>query len=162
MIKFTAERASGGMLYGFGLTEANLNRMQFNDEPIFFDFGYTGRPDLFGLFLYCSKLKTPKDIAANADEIKTYALPFFNEERGVVPGSLLFFPIARSVMRDLRNKPYWGYDTYIEIADARDMQLIFSGPDEESIRRYFAKAGFISPRTKQAYKGFGRRSDRNE
>ena len=51
MFKFVSHLPEGN-LYGFGLTETNLNRLEFNNEPIFFDFGYAGHPELFGLILY--------------------------------------------------------------------------------------------------------------
>ena len=37
MIKFVAQLEQGN-LYGFGFTDTNLNRLEFNDEPIFFCF----------------------------------------------------------------------------------------------------------------------------
>lgn len=159
MIKFLAHKDGGGMAYGFGFSEANLNRMEFNNEPIFFDFGYADRPDLFGLFVYCHQFETPESMQFDLNTVKAYALPFFNEQRGVTPESLRMFPIARSIMQKFRSTPYWGFDTHIEIAHPSDVQLIFSGPDEPSIQRYFSKAGFITPRTKRTQKGFGKWED---
>lgn len=162
MIKFVAGREGGGNVYGFGLSEANLNRMEFNDEPVFFDFGYAGRSDLFGLFVYCRECPTPESIQANlAAVVETYVLPFFDEQRGVTPETLVFFPIAQNVMLKFRQTPYWAYDLHIKIADPRDIQMIFSGPDEEAMRRYFSQTGLINPKTKQTFKGFGKWEDRD-
>ncbi|MDX2215462.1 MAG: hypothetical protein SFY66_19520 [Oculatellaceae cyanobacterium bins.114] len=74
MIKFTAQKEDGGTLYGFGLSEANLNRLQFNDEPIFFDFGYANHPNLFGLIMYCHEYSTPEAIAMARDNEKLLQL----------------------------------------------------------------------------------------
>jgi hypothetical protein len=68
MFKFVSGLEQGN-LYGFGLTEANLNRLEFNREPIFFDFGYANHPEIFGLILHTPEYKTPEDIAANIEEL---------------------------------------------------------------------------------------------
>jgi len=70
MLKFTAELQNSGTLYGFGLAEANLNRLEFNNEPIFFDFGYAKHPELFGLILYFDEFYEPVEIAENVDAVK--------------------------------------------------------------------------------------------
>ena len=147
-----------GKLYGFGLSEANLNRMEFNNEPIFFDFGYAGNSNLFGLILYLREFREPADIAASVDDIRIFCLPFFDRERGVTPETLRVFPFARSIMQKFRDTPYWGFDTYIRIAHKSDMQMFFAGRDEKDIEQYLRGAGLISPETKRAYKGFEKRS----
>lgn len=161
MIKFVARLAQGsGNLYGFGLTESNLNRLEFNHEPIFFSFDYAGHPNLFGLIVYTGEFETPLDIAGSlettAEAVVKYCVPFFDEERGVTPETLRFFLIARSVMEQLRSTPFWGFDTEIEITNPADQQLFFAGRDSQDIESYLQKAGLISSRTKRTHKGFGK------
>lgn len=153
MIKFLAE-LDEGTLYGFALTEANLNRMEFNREPIFFDFGYAGHPELFGLFIYFSQFKTPEDIVANFRVVEAQVTPFLNEERNVTPATLRIFPLAQCVFQQLRDQPFWSLDAEIKIAHPKDKQLIFAGPDEQSIEDHFREAGLITPQTKFMTKGF--------
>lgn len=157
MIKFTAPMQTGGTLYGFGLTEANLNRMQFNNEPIFFDFGYAGHPHLFGLVPFMSELSEPAEVPQRMDVVMRYCTPFLDTDRGVIVRTLRVFPIVQSVMQTFRNKPFWGFETYIEITDPKDMQLFFAGRDEQDIEKYLQDAGLIDKSTKRTYKGFGKR-----
>ncbi|MHC5859565.1 hypothetical protein [Nostoc sp.] len=155
MFKFISKLTHGN-LYGFGLTEANLNRMEFNNEPIFFDFGYAGFPKLFGLILYTPEYKQPEDIAANVEAVKKLCIPFLNLEQGVTPESLHFFPLASKVVNEFRSTPFWGYSTQVEITNPADQQIFFAGRDEQSIEGYFKKSGLISPQTQRTYKGFGK------
>lgn len=158
MIKFTAQSGEGATIYGFGLTEANLNRLEFNKEPIFFDFGYAGHPELFGLISYLDQFEEPEYIAADINAAKESCIPFFDSEHGVTPKTLHFFPIAQSVMQKFRSTPFWGCDTQIQITHPCDAQLIFAGRTEKEIEEYLQSAGFISPQTKRSYKGFEKRA----
>lgn len=155
MIKFVAELPQGQM-YGFGLTEANLNRLEFNNEPIFFDFGYAGHPKLFGLFSYLGKYQEPIDIAENIDAARENWIPFFDLERGITPETLRVFPIAWSIMEKFRSTPFWGFETQITIANPNDMQLIFSGRTGQEIEQYLQKGGLMGPQTKYSSRGFGK------
>ncbi len=157
MIKFTASLQNGGNLYGFGLTETNLNRLEFNNEPIFFDFGYAGTPKLFGLILYFGEFEAPEQIAANVDVVKEQCIPFFDETRGVTGETLRVFFLAKSVMQKMRNTPLWAFDAQIEITNPNDKQLIFAGRTEQELEEFFVQNGLARPRTKRTYKGFEKR-----
>jgi hypothetical protein len=157
MIKFTAKLQNGGILYGFGLAEANLNRLEFNDEPIFFDFGYANYPELFGLIFYMSQFEEPAEIAENFDAVKERIVPFVNEKHGVNGDTLRVFPIAKRIMRELRT-PLWSFQSRIEITNHNDMQMFFSGRTEQELEDYFQSKGLIRQQTKRTYKGFGRPS----
>jgi hypothetical protein len=157
VIKFTALLQNGGNLYGFGLSEANLNRLEFNDEPIFFDFGYAGHPELFGLILYFGEFEEPAEIAANADAVNDHCIPFIDEKRGVTAETLRVFPIAKRIMRELRGTPLWSFQAKIHITNPSDMQMFLSGRTEHELEQYFLEKGLISPQTKRTYKGFGKR-----
>jgi hypothetical protein len=157
MIKFVAALQGSGNLYGFGLSETNLNRLEFNDEPIFFDFGYTGHPELFGLILYFGEFEEPVEIAANADAVNDRCIPFIDEKRGVTGETLRVFPIAKRIMRELRGTPLWSFQAKTQITNPNDMQMFFSGRTEHELEQYFLEKGLISPQTKRTYKGFGKR-----
>lgn len=161
MIRFTADLQNSGTLYGFGLTETNLNRMQFNQEPIFFSFEYAGSPGLFGLILYMGQFNKPEDIKQNPLVVEEACTPFLLPERGVTFNSLRVFPIAQSVMEEFREKPFWSHQTRIEIGSKNDVQLFFAGPDEKSMSQFFQNAGLLSSKTKRMNKGFGKGGDRN-
>lgn len=165
MIKFTADIIPLGTLYGFGLTEANLNRLEFNDKPIFFDFGYAGHPDLFGLIAYMGEYNTPEDIAANIDVLR---FAYLNNKQGRnVPGQMLcpgnslitpetmhFFPLAKSIIAKFRSTPFWGFNTQIAITHASDQQVFFAGRTEQEIEQYLQGTGLIDSQTKRTSKGF--------
>lgn len=152
MIKAVAELGSDGWLYLFGLTEGNLNRMEFNREPIFFDFGYAGNPELFGLIHYFPEFDRPEDV--KVEQLERFCQALIDLERGVTFETLRFFPLARSVMEKFRSTPFWGLNAHIEIAKSGDRQIFFAGKDEQAIEEYFVKAGLVTPRTKRTYKGF--------
>lgn len=159
MIKFLAGNPAGRRVFGFGLSEANLNRMQFNNEPLFFDFGYAGNPELFGLILYVGDFDTPEQIHANLEQVKQRALPAFNLGRGVSPESLRMFVLSRDIVEKFRQIPFWGFNTALEITHPEDQQLFFSGRTEQDIEAYLIKEGLITPdteRTTKGFKGFGR------
>lgn len=142
MLKFIAKLENGDNLYGFGLSESNLNRLQFNDEPIFFDFEYAGHPELFGLFIYFDEFQTPEEAASNLDVVKERCIPFIDESQGISGETLRFFPIVKSVMQKFRDTPFWGFDAKIKITNPNDQQLIFSGRTEQEMRQYL---GLIKP-----------------
>ena len=157
MIKFMGELTTGGNLYGFGLTEVNLNRLEFNAEPLLFDFGFAGHPELFCLIIYVGdRFNTPEDAAANINVVKEYCLPYLNESQGITPESLRMFPITRTVMEKFRSTPFWGFDCHIQITHPNDMQLIFAGPDERSIGKYLRKSGLFVD-TDIPPQGFGKK-----
>lgn len=156
MIKFTAELFNGGTLYGFGLSEANLNRMEFNHEPIFFDFGYAKMSNLFGLILYLDKYATPEEILDNFEEIRKLQLPFLNMPRGVTPETLIIFPMARNIMARLRKEKFWCFETNVNIKSAHDKQIFLAARTEQEIEKFFLDAGFITKHTKRSQKGFER------
>jgi hypothetical protein len=152
MIKFVSHLDKGN-LYGFGLTKDNLNRMEFNNEPLFFDFGYAGQPDLFGLILYLPEFEKPEDV--NVKAVAQYCIPFFNLDRGVLPETLRVFPMVQSVIQQFRSVPYWALETKVEITNQHDIQMFFAGRDEQDIEEYFQRAGFLTAKTKRTTKGFG-------
>lgn len=152
MIKAIAELDSNGWLYLFGLTEGNLNRMEFNGEPIFFDFGYAGHLKLFGLIHYFPEFNRPEDI--KVEQLEGFCQAFVDLERNVTFETLRFFPLARSVMEKFRSTPFWGLNAYIEIAHSGDRQIFFAGQDEKAIEDYFVRAGLITPQTKRTSRGF--------
>jgi hypothetical protein len=156
MIKFLGEMLEG-TLYGFGFTETNLNRLQFNQEPILFDFGYASRPDLFGLVLYLHQFQEPVDMVSNLDIVKMCCAPYLDSERGITPQTLHIFPIARSIMQQFRDVSFWGYETHNHISHPKDKQLFFAGPDGKSIEQHLAQTGLVIQRSpKGAGKGFGK------
>ncbi|MHC5779313.1 hypothetical protein [Nostoc sp.] len=156
MIKFLAKLQNGGTLYGFGLAEANLNRLEFNNEPIFFDFEYAQHPGLFGLILYFDEFEEPVQITENAEAVGDRCVPFINEEHGVTGETLRVFPIAKRIMREMRT-PLYCFKTEIEITNPNDIGLFFSGRTEHELEKYFQEQGLISPQTKRTSKGFGKR-----
>ncbi|MBD2076364.1 hypothetical protein H6F86_21255 [Phormidium sp. FACHB-592] len=156
MIKFVADLQTEGRLYLFGLSEGNLNRLEFNNEPIFFSFGYVYHPELFGLILYMGEFENPADIAANSDEIELRCLPFFGERHGVTVDSLRVFPIARSVMQQFRSTPFWALQTKAEITNSNDIQMFFSGRTEQEIEQHLRTSGLVNSKTKRTSRGFGK------
>lgn len=153
MIKFTARMDNGGTLYGFGLTETNLNRLVFNKEPIFFSFDYAGYSNLFGLILYfdCS---TPEEL--EIETVQNACLPFLSQKHGVTVENLRVMALTKSIVDQFRETPFWQYTTNILIFHPEDVQMIFAGRDEKMIEEYMKKAGLISSKTKRINKGFGR------
>lgn len=149
----------------FGLTEGNLNRLQFNSEPIFFSFDYVGHPELFGLIVYLDEYATPEEVNADLERVKLHALPFLDDAHGVTPETLRMFPIARSIMQEFRNTPYWAYKTAVPIWHPNDQQMFFAGKTEHDMAAYLEEAGLIGPTTKRTSKGFekgfGKRSGEN-
>lgn len=162
MLKFFARLQNGGGLYGFGLSEFNLNRLEFNDEPIFFDFGYVGHPNLFGLILYFGNFNDPIEVAANVEAVQEKCMPFIDPNRGVTGETLRVFPICKSIMQALRSTPLWSFEARVEIANPNDMQLFLSGRTEQELEEFFQRQGLISPRTKKTYKGFGKSNTRGK
>ncbi|PHJ65022.1 hypothetical protein VF04_04360 [Nostoc linckia z7] len=158
MLKFTASLQNGGTLYGFGLAESNLNRLEFNDEPIFFDFDYAGHPELFGLILYFGQFATPEEISANPDAVDNRCMPFIDEKYGVTGETLRVFPIAKSIMETMRNTHLYSFETKCEISNPNDIQLFFSGRTEQELADYFRKTGLVTQETRQ-YKGFEKRDN---
>ena len=156
MIKFLAALQNGGTLYGFGLAEANLNRLEFNNEPIFFDFEYANHPELFGLILYFDEFEEPIEIFENAEAVRQRCIPFVNKEHGVNGDTLRVFPIAKRIMRELRT-PLWTFQAQVEVTNPNDIQLFLSGRTEQELEQYFVSKGLVSPQTKRTYKGFGKR-----
>ena len=155
MIKFVSSMPEGD-LYGFALTEGNLNRLEFNQEVIFFDFGYAGHPTLFGMIAYLPHYPTALDMLADIDSITGMALDVASDISEVVtPATLRFFPFAHEVMQRFRSTPFWAFDTSISIAKPGDRQMFFSGRTEQDIEEYFARHGFIGPETKRMAQGFG-------
>lgn len=158
MLKCLAEIKDGGNLYMFGLPETNMNRLQFKNEPIFFDFGYAGNPKLFGLILYFEEFREIDEIMANPDAVKQRCLPFVSDRHGVNGETLRVFPIAKRIMEELRATPYCYFQTQIEIAHPNDVQLFFSGRTEQEIEQRFREQGLITDQTKKTYKGVGGRN----
>lgn len=158
MFKFIAKLGNNGTLYGFGLSETDLNRLEFNKDPIFFDFGYAGHSQLFGLILYLEEFKTPTEMVANVDVINNRCIPFLDSNRGVTVKTLRVFPISRDILKKLRDTPLWAFDTLIEITNPNDVQLFFSGRTEQEIEKHFRSLGYINSQTKQTYKGFEKRN----
>lgn len=153
MYKFTGEMDQG-TLYGFGFSEVNLNRLEFNREPILFDFGYAGVPDVFGLILYVD-FKDPEEAVANMEAVKAAALPYLKPDAGITVNTLRMFPIVRSVMQQFRAVPFWGFDVAIPISNPADKQLFFAARDEQAIREYLVTN--VIPKTpKPQFRGFGK------
>jgi hypothetical protein len=153
MIKFTGSIDDGGTLYGFGLTEANLNRLVFNQEPIFFDFGYAGLPHLFGLILYFD-CPAPEDLSL--ETVQAAVIPFLDSARGVTVNTLRLMALTKSIVDQFRAVPFWQHSTKIAIAHENDVEMIFSGPDEGAIEKYFVDTGLVTQKTKRTTKGFGK------
>jgi hypothetical protein len=154
MIKTIAHKPDGGMVYMFGFSEANLNRMEFNREPIFFDFGYADRPDLFGLIHFFPGFKSPED--SDFREIEATAKATLNPDRGVTMETLRFFVLGQKIMGEFRQTPFWGHETHVEIGHPNDSQILFAARTEEDVERYFVQNGLIGPKTARSCKGFGR------
>ena len=157
MLKVVAELQAGGSLYGFGLSETNLNRLEFNNEPIFWNFGYASHPKLFGLILYLGEFAEPEDIAANPDVVRDRCIPFLNEAYGVTTETLRIFPLSSRIMKELRGTPFGCFESYVAIAHPNDVQLFFSGRTEQELEQHFRDKGLITSQTKKSYKGFGKR-----
>ena len=158
MLKFIAAMPAGGRLYGFGLSEGNLNRLQFNQEPIFFDFGYDGKPELFGLILYMERFSTALELAADLAAVRLRCQPFLDSDRGVTPASLRVFPFPQEVMerfRRFRDTPIWGFETKVQITDPKDCQIFFSGRTEQELAEMLREMGLVGKKTKRTHKGFG-------
>lgn len=154
MFKFTGEMEQG-TLYGFGLSEVNLNRLEFNREPILFDFGYAGVPNVFGLIIYLD-FSTPEEAAASMDVVRTAVVPYLNPSAGITVESLRLFPIVRSVMKQFREVPFWGFDTATPIGDPADKQLFFAARDERDIKEYLMANGVVPKPPKPPFRGFGK------
>ena len=154
MIKFVAQLEQGN-LYGFGFTDTNLNRLEFNDEPIFFCFDYAGHPELFGLILYMGEFQNPIDLQQNMDALIPLRNFFVNPTKGITTDTLLVFPIVRSVMQKFREKPFWALETHTMVTTPGDKQMFFCGTDDQTMTAYFREAGFITSQTRQTKKGFG-------
>jgi hypothetical protein len=152
MIKFTGQMDNGGTLYGFGLSESNLNRLVFNQEPIFFSFDYAGHPHLFGLILYFD-CPTPEKLGLEA--VQHACLPFLSPKHGVTVDTLRVMALTKSIVDQFRATPFWQHSTKILITHPEDIQTIFTGPDEQAIEEYMRGAGLVGPKTKRISKGFG-------
>lgn len=143
MLKFTAQQEGGGTLYGFGLSETDLNRLEFNQETIFFEFDYAGQPNKCGLIAYLGDYETPEDIAANLEQVRKAVALSFGAPSNALPGNLHLFPIARSVMQRFRQEPFWAFTTNLQISNSKDSQMFFSATTEAQMRKYLADAGLI-------------------
>jgi hypothetical protein len=155
MIKFCLQMESNATLYGFGLTEANLNRIEFNKEPIFFNFDYAGHPNLWGLILFLERYGKAEAIKADLGNVALSCERFLDERRGVTLDTLRVFPFGRDVMDEFRRTNYWAFATTVNVTDAKDQQLFFAGPDENAIEEYMQRAGLLGKKTKRTTKGFG-------
>ena len=140
MYRFTGVLGAG-RLYGFGLTETDLNRMEFNQEALFFDFGYVGAPGLHGLILYMDAFATAEDIAQDIAEIERQKAGFLKEHGAITPDSLRVFPLARNAMQQFRAVPFWAYGTQFELLHPDDRQMFFSGRDDQAIKEYLMAGG---------------------
>lgn len=153
MIRFVTQLAQG-RLYGFGLSEVSLNRLEFNNELIVFSFHYAGLPQLFGVILYMEMFKEPADIFQNPAIVASCCLPLLDPERGITLDSLRAFPMAQSVMKKLREKPGYGLESHIEISKPGDKQVFLAGRDEEDIKKHIVDGGYIPTHYKNVGKGF--------
>ncbi len=158
MLKFKAELAQGGgHLYVFAFSEANLNRLEFNREAIFFDFGYAGHPDLYGLIMYFGQFKDPAEVAENIDVIRQSCVQFVDFNSNITVDTLRLFALPRSILEEFRETPYWGYNMKFEIGHPKDEQIFFSGPTEDAIEGYLKDSGLdFGPR--KPYPGFGNKA----
>lgn len=144
MIKFTAELGRGGHLFGFGLSETDLNRLEFNKEPIIFDFGYIDQPHLIGLILYMGQYEEPDDdITPTLDELKAATSPFLDNHQGITAETLRIFYIAHSILYQWRKTPFWGFETAVEITHPNDRQLFAAGRTDEEIIDYLVESGLL-------------------
>jgi hypothetical protein len=144
VIKFTTKLDQGGHLYRFGLSETDLNRLEFNKEPIFFDFGYAGYPHLFGVILYMSEYEEPENVLPSMEQIKARCLPLFEAEQGVTLETLRVFLIARSILSRCRSTFFHGFSVAIEISHPQDKQVFFAGRTDEEIAACLVKEGLLS------------------
>jgi hypothetical protein len=155
MIKITIPSRHGGTAFIFGLTEVNLNRLQFNQEPIFFDFGYIDRPDLYGLIFHVPGVEKLSEV--DPDILYQIVAPFLSKT--VTKSNLKVFAITEGIMARMRQTPFWGFKYAAQITAPQDSQLIFAASDNAAIERYFQEQGFIGPKTKRTVdlRGFGTR-----
>lgn len=151
MLKFIAETPDA-RLYGFGLTETDLNRLEFNQEPLLFDFKHIDRPDLFGAITYLPEYLTPEDMLSRF--AKPTSLTAFKQEcldklerRGIYPfekpaplDKLILFPVCRSVFQTLRSRPFWAFDCNTPVTCPSDKQMFFAARDEKAITEYLESA----------------------
>jgi hypothetical protein len=155
MIKITAKKGDTGSAYLFGLSEVNLNRLEFNQEPILFSFDYAGFPQTFGLVVYLPEMTESNWEGLDMEALERKCVQYMSTEAGITPDTLRIFVLSRPVMQRLRTEPFWGYETHINIGDPKDVQLFFAGRTEAEIEAYFIEHGFIAPRKDSSPKGFG-------
>lgn len=147
MIRFAANTVTG-RLYGFGLTEANLNRLQFNREFIFIDFATMDTPGYFGLIVH-QDVESPHQV--DLDLLQPFVAMVLDEKRGVTVDSLRAFVLDSGTIAKLRKcQPF---TTNVEISKPDDIQMFFWGRTEDEIK--LALADFIGPSTRKTRKGFG-------
>lgn len=155
MIKATIPSEHSGTIFIFGLTKVNLNRLQFNQEPIFFDFGYIDRPDLYGLIFHVPGIENLSEVDPNI--LHQSAAPFLSKT--VTRSNLKVFAITEGVMTRMRKTDFWGFRYTAPITGPQDSQLIFAASDNAAIEQYFQEKRFIGPKTKRVVdlRGFGTR-----
>lgn len=129
-------------MYGFGLTESDLNRLEFNREAIFFDFGYAGHPELFGLVFYLD-VEYPIEVIQNVEQIEQRCSSYLDPIKGITVDSLRVFPLVRSIVSKFRYTPYWAFETHIEITHPEDQQVFFAGRDERDIKHLIRSTGLV-------------------
>ena len=153
MLKFVI-RGKDRDTYGFGLSEANMNRLQFNHEPIFFDYAFAGTPNVYGLILCMYDFPEPEDIIACPEAVNHLAIPYLNHR--VTFDNLRVFPVCRSVTDKLKEDPTYCFAVDCPILKPGDRQVFFAGRTEEEMEQYFSDIGLITAKTKKYKpKGFG-------
>lgn len=155
MIKITIPNRHGGTVFIFGLTEVNLNRLQFNNEPILFDFGYIDRPDLYGLIFHVPGVESLSEV--DPEILHQSVAPFLSKT--VTRSNLKVFAVTEGVVARMRQTPFWGFKYTAPITAPQDSQLIFAASDNAAIEQYFQEKGFIGPKTRRVVepRGFGTR-----
>lgn len=147
MIKLLGKKEKGNVFL-FGLSEGNLNRLEFNQEPIFFDFGYAKAPHLYGLIIHNKEYQTPKDIGKDPSFLIESVQRYYDKSKGVTPDTLHIFPIVKIVLEKLRSTPFWAEQANCPILTPFDSQMFFSGRTEEEIKEYFLEHKLINNSTK--------------
>jgi hypothetical protein len=158
MIALLGDGIDGGRVFTFGFTDVDLNRIEFNKEPILIDFGFAGCPDLFGFIHYFPEFAEAEEIDLAIVAQSTKAILSTNPN--VTIDRLYVFPFARNAMEKFRNTPFFGFPTQVPITHPKDQQFFFAGSTEQAIESHLAQHGLIAPntpRTKQG-RGFGSRN----
>lgn len=142
MLKCVIQNESGD-IYLFGLSETDLNRMEFNKESILFNFGYVNRPDLYGAVLYLNQFFNWAEAVEDLKAVYYEITNLYDKKQGINAQTLKPFIITRDILRKLRNTPFWTFKTHLKSTKSNDVQMFFAADDEVSMMERFRKEGLI-------------------